>query len=356
VFGYFTYDLKNEIENLSSDKLDRLHFPKVHFFRPRYLIAIPAYQNKLCIYYDPDLDTTEGINQLYQELILNNIPQVSTLNFPIHQRTNRETYIHTVNEIKKHLQHGDIYEMNYCQEFYSEQVVINPAAVYQNLNSHSPMPFSCFYKTKEFYLMCASPERFLMRTKNKIISQPIKGTCRRGETQEEDNELSKQLASNTKERSENIMIVDLVRNDLSRTALRGSVQVEELCKVYPFKALHQMISTIVSEVDSATLSTNVIRAAFPMGSMTGAPKVRAMQLIEQFEETKRGLYSGSVGYFTPEGDFDLNVVIRSILYNKKEKYLSFSAGSAITTSSDPEHEYNECLLKAATMIRALNNE
>ena len=152
------------------------------------------------------------------------------------------------------------------------------------------------------------------------------------------------------------MIVDLVRNDLSRTAKKGSVVVEELCKVYPFKQVNQMISTVVSKMGVGISPVDVIRSTFPMGSMTGAPKVSAMQIIEELEETKRGLYSGSVGYFTPDGDFDFNVIIRSILYNAAENYISYSVGGAITAGSDPEKEYAECLLKAKAMRAVLEGD
>ena len=156
-----------------------------------------------------------------------------------------------------------------------------------------------------------------------------------------------------KEKSENIMIVDLIRNDLSKNAIRGSVQVEELCKVYSFKQVHQLISTVVCTVDKDDNDVDIIKNLFPMGSMTGAPKISAMEIIEEEELTKRGLYSGAVGYFSPEGNFDFNVVIRSILYNASKKYASFSVGSAITSLSVIENEYEECLLKAKALKEAL---
>lgn len=216
------------------------------------------------------------------------------------------------------------------------------------------MPFSCFYRMNNHSLVCASPERFLAKSGNKIISQPIKGTARRGKNRIEDDQVITRLRNDPKEQSENVMIVDLVRNDLSRTASKGSVHVEELFGIYTFRQLHHMISTIVSDIREDVHFTDVISHAFPMGSMTGAPKVRAMQLIEDYEETKRGLYSGSVGYITPDGDFDFNVVIRTILFNLEKKYLSFMVGSAITANSIPEKEYDECLLKANAMLNALS--
>lgn len=354
-FGFFTYDLKNEIEKLESTNTDNNQFPDFHFFQPRYVLAVPIGENKLFVHYHPLHDTASTVKEFFSSLTTTTHSPIGSNKLKISARVSKVEYVERVNQIKQHIQRGDVYEMNYCQEFYSENVAIYPQSTYLRLNELSPMPFSCFYKTGEQYLLCASPERFLKRSGHKIISQPIKGTIRRGNTKEEDNLLMSQLKLSEKERSENVMIVDLVRNDLSRTASRGSVKVEELFGIYPFRSLHQMISTIISEVKDETSSTDVIRYAFPMGSMTGAPKVRAMQLIEDFEQTKRGLYSGSVGYFTPDGNFDLNVVIRSILYSENRKYVSFTVGSAITTGSDPEQEYEECMLKAKTMMKVFDD-
>jgi len=188
-----------------------------------------------------------------------------------------------------------------------------------------------------------------------LLTQPIKGTARRSQDAEEDKNIAKDLATDPKEKSENVMIVDLVRNDLSRIAKKGSVNVEELCKVYTFKQVHQLVSSVTAEIADDIPPVEALRTSFPMGSMTGAPKISAMKIIEQLEESKRGLYSGAVGYFTPKGDFDFNVVIRSILYNSGNKYLSFSVGGAITAKSDPEKEYEECLLKAKAMREVLTN-
>jgi para-aminobenzoate synthetase component 1 len=156
-----------------------------------------------------------------------------------------------------------------------------------------------------------------------------------------------------KEKAENLMIVDLVRNDLARSSKTGSVKVEELFGIYSFSQVHQMISTVSSQIKETTSAVEAIKNAFPMGSMTGAPKVMAMELIEKYENTKRGLYSGAIGYFAPNSDFDFNVVIRSIQYNESKQYLNFEVGSAITYDSDANLEYEECLLKAQAMMKAL---
>eukprot|EP01137_Pigoraptor_chileana_P015911 Opistho-2@72319 len=230
----------------------------------------------------------------------------------IQQRIPKENYIAKVGKILEHIHRGDIYEANFCMEFYAENAAIDPFETYQKLNRISKPPFAAFFKNDFQYLLCASPERYLKKEASKVISQPIKGTAKRFSDKASDNESKKNLEQNPKERSENIMIVDLVRNDLSRTATKASVEVEELCGIYTFEQVHQMISTIVSNVDVTTSPVEIIKTTFPMGSMTGAPKISAMNIIEDLEETKRGLYSGAIGYFTPENDFDFNVVIRSI--------------------------------------------
>ena len=252
-----------------------------------------------------------------------------------------------------HINRGDIYEANFCMEFFAKEAEINPVETYSKLNEISEPPFAVYFKNDKQYLLSASPERYLRKEEQKVISQPIKGTAKRSLNAIEDEQLKEELGVNEKERSENIMIVDLVRNDLSHTATKGSVKVEELCGLYTFKQVHQMVSTIVSEVEFTTSPIEIIKTTFPMGSMTGAPKISAMKIIEELEETKRALYSGAVGYFTPNGDFDFNVVIRSILYNSSNQYLSFSVGSAITSLSNPEMEYDECLLKAKAMFEVL---
>ncbi|PID89409.1 MAG: hypothetical protein CSB01_02115 [Bacteroidia bacterium] len=253
------------------------------------------------------------------------------------------------------MRRGDIYEINFCQEFFAEQVCINPEQLYNHLKKVSPTPYGCFYKTRNHYLLSASPERFIKKKGTKLISQPIKGTAKRGANKEEDDTIKHHLFTDAKERAENIMIVDLVRNDLSHTATKGSVKVEELCGIYSFPQVHQMISTVVANLRNDIHFVEAIKQCFPMGSMTGAPKIRAMKLIEQYESTKRGLYSGAVGYITPQGDFDFNVVIRSILYNATNKYLSFMVGGAITMQSNPEKEYEECLLKAKAIRKTLSS-
>lgn len=353
LFGYLSYDLKNDIEKLQSNNFDGLHFPDLFFFQPKKLFLLK--ENVLEIQYLHFVD--DEIEYDFNEIVSQKSKvksQKFTLN--IQQTVSKEKYVEKVQKMLDYIHRGDIYEANFCMEFYADEANINPLEVYQKLNEISEPPFAVYFKNNKQYLLSASPERYLKKEGNKVISQPIKGTARRSFDIEQDEYLRNELEQNEKERSENIMIVDLVRNDLSHTASKGSVQVEELCKIYTFKQVHQMISTIASNVENSISPIEVIRSTFPMGSMTGAPKISAMKIIEELEETKRGLYSGAVGYFTPTGDFDFNVVIRSILYNAENKYLSFSVGSAITSKSIPENEYDECLVKAKAMFEVLQNK
>lgn len=350
VFGHLSYDLKNQVENLTSGHRDRIGFPLMHFFVPEILVRFEA--DEIIIEAGSEKEAEDFFLSLAHEESNNEKTEVKEFTHAVSKRK----YLQAVEKILEHIQLGDVYELNYCMEFFAEGAVISPEKVYKALVEYSPAPFSALYKYDNRYLVSASPERFMAKQGEKIISQPIKGTIKRGKTEAEDAQLIKSLATDEKERSENIMIVDLVRNDLSRSCEPGTVVVDELCGIYTFAHVHQMISTVSGRLAGDVHPVDAIKNAFPMGSMTGAPKVRAMQLIEEYETTKRGLYSGSVGYFHPSGDFDFNVVIRSLQYNMEEKYLSVMAGSAITALSDPEKEYEECLLKAEALMRVLNRK
>ena len=268
-------------------------------------------------------------------------------------RTSKEEYVRKIKNIKQRILQGDCYEMNYCFDMYSKNKTINPYKTYIKLNDYTRSPMSTFFKLNQLYLLSSSPERFIKRINRKIISQPIKGTAKRGLDSKEDEKIKYTLLSSPKELSENHMIVDLVRNDLSRVAEKGSVKVKNLNKLNTFKRVHQLISTIEAEIAVKTKFSKIITGMFPMGSMTGAPKIESMNIIDEYESTKRGLYSGSIGYIKPNKDFDFNVVIRSIIYDKLLKEINVSVGSAITFKSDPESEFEECLVKAEPMIKSL---
>ncbi|MFT3682786.1 MAG: anthranilate synthase component I family protein [Ferruginibacter sp.] len=350
LFGHLCYDVKNETEQLESKHFDGIGFDAGYFFIPEVVLQLN--ERQLSIFCE-----TAAASDIFNEI--NSMPgavikTAAVTDLSIKNRISKEDYLATVKKIQLHILRGDCYEINFCQEFFIEDAVINPLAVYEKLARLSPNPFAALYKLNDKFCICASPERYLKKTGSKIISQPIKGTAKRNpEDKYADNNSKQQLQNSAKERSENVMVVDLVRNDLSKICKEATVKVEELFGVYSFPQVHQMISTVSGEVKEGIDWVDMLKATFPMGSMTGAPKKRVMELIEQYEQTKRGLFSGTIGYVHPNGDFDFNVVIRSILYNESNKYLSFQTGGAITFYADPEKEYEESLLKAEAIKMAL---
>lgn len=352
VVGYLSYDLKNDVENLISENNDNLQFPGLYFFQPQKLFIFHKDYIEISYHISCENEMKEDLKSIEKEQFTYKIEKSF---FEIQQRISKEDYKKKFSKLKEYIVRGDTYEANFCMEFFAQNIEINPLHVFLELNEVSKTPFSVWFRNKNQYLISASPERFVKKEGKKIITQPIKGTAKRSKDAEMDLQFKRQLEKSNKEKAENIMIVDLVRNDLSVTASRGSVKVEELCKVYSFSTVHQMISTVVSELRDGIHPVDVVKSLFPMGSMTGAPKISSMKIIEELEETKRGLYSGSFGYFAPNGDFDFNVVIRSFLYNTENQYLSFSVGGAITAQSQVEQEYEECLLKSESLHRILNN-
>jgi para-aminobenzoate synthetase component I len=355
LFGHLGYDLKNEMEGLTSAHPDYVGFPDTFFFEPEIVIKLS--KNEMQIEAEDPASVFEAINNTS----IFSITEHTAID-KINSRLSKDEYVDVIRCLRSHIQRGDCYEINYCQEFFAEQAVISPLSVYKKLSRLSPNPFSALYRLQDKWLICASPERFIKKQGEKILSQPIKGTSKRILSDNEKDQQSKNdLQHSTKDRSENVMVVDLVRNDLSKVCKEGSVTTDELYGIYSFPQVHQMISTISGSLKDGISFTDIIKATFPMGSMTGAPKKRVMELIEQYEKTKRGIFSGAVGYIAPKdsssnelGDFDFNVVIRSIMYNSSSQYLSFQAGSGITYYSDPIHEWEECLLKAKAMKQVLS--
>lgn len=326
-YGFLTYDLKNNIEALQSKHVDRIQFSPIAFFKAEK---------------ESEFSTLEELTDMNTDAL----PKIQ-----FKARVSKAEYIEKIQQIQALITEGEVYEMNFCVEFYAENVEIDPLTTFKKLIGISPTPFSCLVKEDDKWLICASPERFLKNTKGKLQSEPIKGTARRSTEIDEDIRMRDELYNSEKERAENLMIVDLVRNDLAKVCQAGSVHVDELFGIYSFKQVHQMISTISGQSKENTNTAAILKATFPMGSMTGAPKIRAMQLIEELENTRRGIFSGSVGYLAENGDFDFNVVIRSLMYHQTQKYLSYQVGSAITIDSDPEKEYEECLLKAKAILQ-----
>ncbi|SNS19960.1 para-aminobenzoate synthetase component 1 [Belliella buryatensis] len=344
--GILSYDFKNQIEKLASDNRSLVDLPDTLFFLPD--VKVLFHENSI------EIESNEPENIFWQIVAFQCTAQINP-SIQVRQLTSKEAYIEAVKAIQNHILEGDIYELNYCMAF-DFKADWNPVQGFFDLTKRSAMPFSALFKAESSYLVCASPERFLKVADSKIIAQPIKGTIRRGKDGNEDLALSKELLHSEKERAENLMIVDLMRNDLSKIAETGSVQVEELFGVYAFPKVFQMISTVSAELKASLNLKEMIHATFPMGSMTGAPKIKCMELIDCYENFKRGWFSGTVGYIHPNGDLDMNVIIRSIIYDQRAQKGYFAVGSAITYDADAAYEYEECFLKASAILETLQSE
>ncbi len=344
LFGHLGYGLYTRERCSVQVRPDPLGFPDLYFFEPEIVLTLRG--SELTIH-------AENPQEIFREIehcISRRSEEEDRLQVEIRSRITRDQYLEIIRKLQGHLHRGDCYEINFCVDFFADGVRIDPFTLFRKLTRVSPNPFSGFYRLQDKWLLCASPERFLQKKENRLISQPIKGTLPReqpgGTPDEKERE---KLRTSAKDRSENVMVVDLVRNDLSQVCIEGTVKVEELFGIYSFPQVHQMISTVSGELAESIQFSEIINATFPMGSMTGAPKRRVMELIDRYEMAKRGLFSGALGYLDPCGDFDFNVVIRSLMYNSANGYLSFQAGSGITIYSDAEKEWEECLVKAAAI-------
>ena len=324
IICFYSYDLKNNIEDLSSNNKDNMKFPDIHCFVPDEI-----HNNYL-------IGKEKKINQEIE----------------FQSEISKEEYLRNILKIKEHIQKGDFYEANYCYQWISKVEHLNSKLIFENLMDLTNPPYGFYADLEKHHIISASPELFIKKRANKLYSSPIKGTQKRDLDPIKDQLLKKQLKDSLKDQAENNMIVDLVRNDLSKIALKSTVKMEELREVYTFKNIHQMISTISCKISENEKISNIIKASFPMGSMTGAPKIKVMQIMEDYEVSKRGLYSGSFGIIYPNGDFDFNVIIRTLIYNKANHLLSFHVGGAITIDSDPNLEYEETLIKAEALFKA----
>lgn len=348
LFGYLGYGLKADAEPVQNTLPYTQGFAQLEFIEPQ--VVMYAIGNDVFI---DCVDENLNPNDLVADLLTKHFVEAETVVGSINASTSKNDYLVNAENLLKHIAMGNIYEVNYCINFKAEAQTACPYTLFNRLNTQNPMPMAAFVKSRQNYLICASPERFIKKQGDAIYSQPIKGTAPRGLTLVEDEGNILTLQTSEKERAENVMIVDLVRNDLGRTAQLGSVTVPELFGVYTYPNIHQMVSTVQSTLNPNYTWAEAIQKAFAMGSMTGAPKISAMQLIAQHESEERGLFSGAVGYVNPDGDFDFNVVIRSILYNAQAKQLQWWAGSALTAQANPEDEYNECLLKTQGITKVL---
>jgi len=337
-FGYLGYNLKNWTENLRSENPDFIEAPDLFFFIPELLIQIDAASKRY-------------------KLIKGELPEISSkfddfegFELTQLQAVTKRHYIDQVKEAKRHIYEGDYYEINISHQL-SSDFEGDTWNLFNALKQSGQVPFAAYFSFGDFRICCASPERFLARSGMRVWSQPIKGTAEAGP----DSIFEKDKLSNSEKIiAENLMTVDLVRNDLSRVALPGTVKTKNLFEIQSFETVHQMVSTVEAKVQQKLSSIEILKACFPVASMTGAPKIEVMKSIEEIENYKRAIYSGSIGYFTPTGDFDFNVVIRTAIINQRTGRLFYPVGGAITSDSDPVEEWEETLLKAKSIIQIQN--
>ncbi len=351
-YGHVGYDRKNALEHLRSRHPREDGFAEVEWTVPQWVLRFQDGQASV-LHAGRD---GEGAAQLLRAL---GAPVTGVVPASLHGwqvRTPRERYLEHVRQALAHIQRGDVYELNYCAQRRTAAPGWDPFAGFAALMAANPAPHAAFYRCGDAFALCASPERYLRIEEGRITAQPMKGTRRRSADPAEDARLAQELATDAKERSENIMAVDVMRNDLSRVAAPRSVVVEELCGVHAYPHVHQMTSTITARVGHGRSTWDVVAASFPMASMTGAPKVRAMQLVDELEDMRRGLFSGTLGLVAPNGDTDLNVVIRTLTFDASTGAASLITGSAITAASDPEQEWAECELKARSVLNAWSHE
>lgn len=349
-FGILAYDLKNEIENLASSNNTTFSFPSCYFIRPETLLEVD-YDGTVVLEGNDDNLNKELLDALFENRKIDEFDNNKKPSIQFTPDCNDSTYLKNVISIQNEIIEGNVYELNYCRN-YIAKAEINAFQYYNISIQENPTPFSCLVKTGEKFIISSSMERFLYKEDNKLTSQPIKGTIRNTGVNKDFEIL--ELCNSEKDKAENLMIVDLVRNDLNRCSIPKSVTVDELFGIYSYKNVHQMISTVSSKVLPTTSFSTIIKSLFPMGSMTGAPKISAMNFIEKFENFKRGVYSGAIGYVDKNGDFDFNVVIRTVLFDRKSNQISLSVGSAITIDSIPEKELEECKMKIEKLKELLN--
>lgn len=343
LFGIISYSYRKFIEPSTKAKHENpLNSPEFYFFEPANLVVI-----------DRDLNIVIQYGDLWDELEISFSNAFKTLINPDLKEPEKEKYLNNVKRIKRLIYDGEVYEMNFCIPFKTQFKSINFSELHLENIKNNPVPMSAWLRINEHFISCASMERFIQKTSDNIISQPIKGTSMRGKSINEDHLIIQKLQNCEKERAENVMIVDLVRNDLSKVCQMGTIKVDELFKIYTFPLVHQMISTISGELEKERNFSQIIHALFPMGSMTGAPKIAAQNWINKLEDFERGWYSGTLGYIEPNSDFDFNVIIRSIVGNSDINELGFYGGGAITIDSIAENEWREIETKVIGMKKLI---
>jgi para-aminobenzoate synthetase component 1 len=350
VCSVLSYEMNHQALHISTNNDTFIDFPPYFFYKPRYIIYIK--EGRIYI----NRNYPEAIEMLEQIYTIESKEIEELPNIAFKTETTQREYTNTVSQIKEKIEQGAFYELNYCIDFRAEEADFDAIQTFIHLNKLAQTPMAALVKIGKKWILSFSPERFVAKRGATLIAQPIKGTAKRNVDLNEDERIKKALQQSEKERAENSMIVDLMRNDLTPFAKTGSIEVKEWCEIYSFKHVHQMISTIEATLENEEQLVDALINCIPAGSMTGAPKKNVMKHIESFESFKRQMYAGNIGYFDFDGDFDWNVVIRSIYYDEKNKKANFSVGSAITIQSDAEEEYKECLLKAQFLLKAFGNE
>jgi len=349
-FGFISYDVKNHLEvKLESKNVISANLPDLWFMIPKMLLKIDAQTNKAELILG---DKKLFLNELEIARKKNFEKNYSILNWQ--SFTSKETYLKRIEEIKAAIKEGLYYELN-LSRLITTEFIGSAYGLYAALRELNPVPMAAFIKTKEWTICSASPEVFIFKKGDEIISKPIKGTRKRFQNVVDDERVKKELAESIKEKAENLMIVDLVRNDFNRICQPGSVAVTSLFDIKSYTTVHQMESTIIGKLRSDANYFTIFKAAFPMGSMTGAPKIASMIAIDSLENYRRNVYSGSIGYIDEHQNAEFNVVIRTAII--KDGKLYYSVGGAITADSNPEEEWKETEIKAEilrlTMVKSL---
>jgi para-aminobenzoate synthetase component I len=356
--GYFAYDMGHHIEKLPRTAVDDVNIPDSCFGLYDSIIAVDHQTKTTYI-------IANGINEKPETEVeelkrkINNISAHSFIDNPglacseIQSNFTKEAYMKAVQRVKDYIRSGDIYQANLTQRFkcHTEEA---PFSIYSRLRQLNPAPFACYMNFGEGHILSSSPERFIRIQDNIIETRPIKGTKPRGGTAEEDRANKEELLSSEKDKSELLMIVDLERNDLGKVSKTGTVKVSELFYLEEYATVHHLVSTVTGEMKDNIDAIDVIQAAFPGGSITGAPKIHSMEIIDELEPTQRNIYTGSIGYLGFNGSIDLNIAIRTIVMKEGTAY--FQAGGGIVWDSDPELEYEETLHKAKALFKTLRNE
>jgi len=366
--GYFSYDLNHFIEHLPGATVDNLHFPESCFGFYDMVVVLDNIEGKTYIVSTgfPEMRERQRIDRAAARIkeIKSKLVKIKCVNHDISSRQRvseqveirsnftRQGYIDTIAKARQYIIAGDIFEVNISQRF-ETRILIPPYELYERLRKINPSPFACYLDFGEVQIISASPERFLCVREDRVETRPIKGTRPRGTTPFEDRALANELLNSVKDRAENIMIVDLVRNDLGRVCSYGTVKVAELAALETYPTVFHLTSAVVGNLRKGISAIDVVKAAFPGGSITGAPKIRAMEIIGELEPTRRSIYTGSIGYISFSGNMDLNIAIRTILVH--DQRACFQVGGAVVYDSNPECEYQETLHKAKALLDALNN-